>query len=73
MLLSTTARKARSKLANSHKFLGADHPDTHNARRDFEVAKLHEHAARVVAGWPPPTEEQLQHIAALLRTGSGAQ
>jgi excisionase family DNA binding protein len=34
--------------------------------------RLAEHAARVVAGWPPPTGEQLARVAAILRSGGPA-
>jgi hypothetical protein len=48
---------------------GPDHPKVAEARRDLEFTNLAEHVAAVVAGWPPPTEEQLDHIAGLLRAG----
>lgn len=31
---------------------------------------LDRHAARIVAGWPPPTDEQIARVAALLTAGS---
>ena len=43
--------------------------DLDNARRDLAWEKLAEHAESVVAGWPKPTDIQLQRIAALLERG----
>ena len=43
--------------------------DLDNARRDLAWEKLAEHAESVVAGWPQPTDIQLQRIAALLSAG----
>jgi hypothetical protein len=40
--------------------------------RELEYQRLTEHAARVIADWPNPTEDQLERIAALLRTGGDA-
>ena len=47
-----------------------DHPKVIAARRELEFCTLADHVAAVVCGWPPPTEEQLDRIAGLLRTGS---
>jgi excisionase family DNA binding protein len=39
------------------------------ADRDWAYEQLAEHAAKVVADWPKPTDEQLAKVAAILRLG----
>ena len=41
-------------------------------RAELELSKLEDHVNRIVADWPELTGEQLDRIAALLRTGEGA-
>ncbi|HEX9174571.1 MAG TPA: hypothetical protein VF874_00235 [Mycobacterium sp.] len=60
----------RSRLGGVVRYYGPDHPKVDEARRDLEVSKLADHVAKVLACWPPPTDEQLDRIAALLRTGT---
>jgi hypothetical protein len=45
-------------------------PELEAAYGDLAYAMLAEHAARVVSSWPAPTEAQLAHVAAILRSGS---
>lgn len=40
--------------------------------QNLAVEQLAEHAARVVSTWPAPTPDQLDRVAALLRTGGDA-
>jgi hypothetical protein len=47
----------------------SDDPDFIAAGHDLAYEGLAEHAARVVAQWPTPTNEQLQRVAAILRAG----
>lgn len=49
-----------------------DDPELTEARRELELSKLEDHVNRIVADWPELTGEQLDRIAALLRTGEGA-
>jgi hypothetical protein len=46
-----------------------DHPKVLEARRDLEFTNLADHVATVIAGFPKLTDEQLDHIAGLLRSG----
>lgn len=46
-----------------------DDPELQAAQSELAVEQLAEHVKRVVERLPPPTEEQLARIAALLRTG----
>jgi hypothetical protein len=47
-----------------------DDPEFVSAKRDLAAANLEEHVNRVLAGWPPLSEQQLDRIAAILRAGS---
>lgn len=50
----------------------ADDQELLEARRNFKAKRLAEHVEKKLAEWPPLTPEQLDHIAAILRTGGGA-
>ena len=67
----TQTRKAyrRSVLGGLVRQYGVNHPKVAEARRDLEFVNLADHIAAVVAGWPPLSEDQLDHIAGLLRPG----
>jgi hypothetical protein len=52
-----------------HRRRDPDDPGIAEAHRDLEVAKLVEHARKVAAGLPPPTEAQIEKVAAMLRAG----
>jgi hypothetical protein len=47
-----------------------DDADLFDAKRSLAVEQLVEHAQRVVSGWPAPTREQLQRVAAILLTAA---
>jgi hypothetical protein len=49
-----------------------DDPKLIEARRNLRALRLEQHVAEVVAGWPPLSDEQLDRISALLRTGGAA-
>jgi hypothetical protein len=63
-------RSAHSRIAGLHNGRGKnrapDDPRLLRAQRDLEAAKLAKHVEKVIAGCPPLTTEQLEHIAALL-------
>jgi hypothetical protein len=67
---SPVVAKIRSTLARKSQSCPPNDPELHKLRRDLAVEGLAEHAAKVVSGWPPPTPEQLQRIAAILRSAS---
>jgi hypothetical protein len=46
-----------------------DDPALIEARRSMRANLLAEHVEKVVAGWPPLTDAQLDRIAGLLRAG----
>jgi hypothetical protein len=50
----------------------ADDPELVDAQQKLAAAQLVEHIERIIADWPPLTDEQLDRIAALLRAGSRA-
>jgi hypothetical protein len=62
----------RNRLGGVLRRYPPDHPKAVEARRDLDFVNLADHVAAVVAGWPPPSEEQLDHIAGLLRAGREA-
>ena len=47
-----------------------DDPEYVAVSQGLAYEQLAEHAAKVVADWPDPTDEQLSRIAALLRAGA---
>ena len=47
----------------------ADDPELVDAQQKLATAQLVEHIERIIADWPPRTDEQLDRIAGLLRTG----
>lgn len=65
---SSAVAHIRASIARKSQSLPPNHPELHNLRRDLAVEGLAEHALKVVTGWPRPTDEQLQRIAAILRT-----
>ena len=65
---------ARARLAGMHRH-GAPDPDNPAliaAQQDFKTAKLADYIVRVVSTWPPLSDEQLDHVAAMLRAGGRA-
>ena len=50
----------------------ADDPQLKQEQEALHAVLLRERAERIVADWGPLTDEQREHIAALLRTGSVA-
>lgn len=68
--MSSSVLKARAALGVASRAKDSERIAT--ARRDLAAAKLADYVAKVVAEAPPLTDEQREHIAALLRAG-GAQ
>lgn len=72
--ISPAAAHHRAKIASLSRCVksgerSADDAELTDARRSLAVEKLAQHAKKVVGGWPTPTPEQLEPIAALLRSG----
>jgi hypothetical protein len=73
--ISPTIAHKRARVASlSYAVRSGSRPqsDLDDAKKDLAYQGLAEHAARVVTGWPQPTDEQLQRIAAILRSGGAA-
>jgi hypothetical protein len=51
---------------------GPDDPRVAEARQALAFTNLADHVAAVVAGFPAPTDEQIDHIVGLLRSGPGS-
>jgi hypothetical protein len=74
MALSKAAARERGRVAGLSRAIRngerpADDGALDEARQSLAYQQLADHAARVVSGWPQPTDEQVQRIAALLRSG----
>jgi hypothetical protein len=77
MAISKAAAYQRGRIAGLSRAVRngerpADDPELNEARQNLAYEQLASHAARVVAGWPQPTDEQVQRIAAILRAGGAA-
>ena len=68
---SATVARYRAQLARRTQSYPPHHPRVVEARRGLAIEQLAEHARRVVEGWPKPTSEQLQRVAAILLTAPG--
>ena len=73
--LSAESRHHRARIASIKRSIKAgerppDDPDLIDAQQGLATARLAEHVERVLATFPRPTDEQLDRIAALLRTGA---
>jgi hypothetical protein len=66
---AATWQQTRARLARRSQDLAADDPELEDMRRDLRAMRLEEHVAKIVADWPPLTDEQLDRVAALLRAG----
>ena len=58
--------KLRAQVARRVQSYPNNHPKVTEVRQALAYAGLTEHAARVVADWPAPTEEQRASLATLL-------
>lgn len=63
---SAPVAKLRAQVARRNQSYPSDHPRVVEVRQALDYQVLAEHAARVVATWPDPTEEQLRKVSALL-------
>lgn len=50
----------------------ADDPALTEAYRNLRAERLAQHVTKIVTDWPPLSDEQLDRIAGLLRTGGAA-
>jgi hypothetical protein len=66
---SAEVRAARGNLASKCAKYPADHPEVVEARRTLVAANLADHIERIVNGFPPLTNEQLNRCAALFQAG----
>jgi hypothetical protein len=48
----------------------ADDPALTEAYRNLRAGRLAEHTAKIVGGWPPLTEAQIEDVIAILRAGA---
>lgn len=62
--------RERAKVASLSRIHPTNHPDLLDARRRLAVANLEQYIGRVTADAPPLTDEQRDHLAALIRQGA---
>ena len=67
--ISDAQRRQRSEAAALKLHYGPDDPEYVAAERDYWADRLHDYVAAALAKAPPLTDEQLERIAALLRSG----
>lgn len=60
----------RAKVASLSRSRTPDDPELIDARRNLRAERLAEHVAKVVAEFPPLSDEQCQRIAGLLLAGA---
>jgi hypothetical protein len=48
----------------------ADDPALIEARRNLRALRLEAHVTKIVDGWPPLSQEQIESVVALLRAGA---
>ncbi len=65
--------QARSRLARLSQTHAPDSPEILAARRDLRAARLADYITKVVDQAPPLLPEQVDRLALLLRSGSGAR
>ena len=70
---ATSWRSERARIAgmSSRPNRAPDDPELIEARRNLRALRLEDHVKKVLAGAPPLSDEQREHIAALLRAGGG--
>jgi hypothetical protein len=70
MAVSSATAHHRARIAALCRDRDPDDPELIDARRSLRAERLAEHVDKVLAGFPPLTDAQLDRIAALLRAGS---
>jgi hypothetical protein len=68
--LSAESRHHRASVARRKQSYPDGHPKVVEAKQNLDYARLADHAAKVIADWPAPTDEQLAKVAAILRGGA---
>lgn len=61
--------KARARVAALSRSRTPDDPELINARRDLKAARLEDQIRATLADDPAPSDEQRDHLAALIRQG----
>lgn len=64
--LSATVAKLRASKARRLQSYPPDHPKVREVGQALDYEMLAEHAARVTATWPTPSDEQLAKVASVL-------
>jgi hypothetical protein len=67
--LSPDAARLRARHSALKRYRPDDDPEVTDARRNLKALRFEEHVKKTIAEAPPLTDEQLERIAALLRSG----
>jgi hypothetical protein len=70
MALSSATAHHRARIAALSRDRDPNDPEIVEARRALRAQRLHEHVDKVLAGWPPLTDDQCRRIAAQLTGGA---
>lgn len=70
MALSPATSHHRARIAALSRDRASNDPELIEARRSLRAVRLEEHVDKVLAGWPPLTDEQIDRVVALLRAGA---
>lgn len=73
--LSPAAAHHRGRLAGLKRAIRngerpADDPEVTEAERDYAATRLADYARELVAKWPPMSNEQIETVANILRSGA---
>jgi len=50
-----------------------DDPELVEARRNLAALRLQEHVEKIIADWPPLTDQQIDRVVVILRAGQSTQ
>lgn len=65
--MAETWQAKRARIARLSKDLPPDHPDLQRLRTELRTQRTAEYIEKVIAAWPPLTDEQRTKLAELLK------
>jgi hypothetical protein len=68
MTTASESERARARLGHTVRYRGPDSPETAEARRELQTAKLADKARELVADWPALDDGQRHRVASILRS-----
>jgi hypothetical protein len=70
MALGPRTATAKGRLVVAHR-RPIDPAKVEECRRDLNAAKLADYTEKILATWPPLTDQQIENVVAILRAGQG--